>query len=222
MGSKYTLIKMKIFAIGDIHGMKNEIMSLIKKLPLFPEDLVIFLGDYIDRGYDSKGTIDFLLFFKKKHPNVIFLKGNHEDMLLSYINREFNENIYFFNGGEKTLKSYNIPSTEYPYAKQYIPEEHLNFLRNLPLYYEKNEYLFVHAGLRAGIPLDMQNPEDLLWIREEFIYSEEDFGKIVIFGHTVFPEPLIMKNKIGIDTGIVFGGKLTALELPTIKFYFVS
>ncbi len=217
MGCRSTL--KKIFAIGDIHGMKDEAVALIESLPIAEQDLVIFLGDYIDRGYDSKGVVEYLLWFREKHPNTIFLRGNHEDMFLSFIEEEFSEEIYFYNGGEKTLKSYGIPPSQYHYAKRYIPLSHLNFLKSLPLYHETEDYIFVHAGLRPGVPLYAQDPEDLLWIRYEFIYSKEDFGKRVIFGHTAFKEPLIMKNKIGIDTGLVYGGKLTALELPDLKFY---
>ncbi len=219
MGSE-NIVKGKIFAIGDIHGMRDEVISLIENLPYRENDTLIFLGDYIDRGYDSKGVIDFLLDLKKNHPNTIFLKGNHEDMLFSYIEGRFSEEVYFYNGGEKTLKSYKIPPFQYHHSKRYLPLSHIEFLKELLLYYETEDYIFVHAGLRPGIPLSFQDPEDLLWIRYEFIYSEEHFGKLVIFGHTVFEEPLIMQNKVGIDTGIVFGGKLTALELPTFKFYF--
>ncbi len=222
MGSEGSIEEKRIFVIGDIHGMKNEMISLIHSLPFDDKDLIIFLGDYIDRGYDSKGVIDFLINFKKIHPNTICLIGNHEDMLLSFMEGKFDREIYFFNGGEKTLKSYGIPPSEYAYAKRYIPQSHLDFLNNLSLYYETDRYLFVHAGLKPGIPLNEQRRNDLLWIRDEFIYSKKDFGKRIVFGHTVFEEPLVMDNKIGIDTGLVFGGKLTSLELPILKFYFVS
>ncbi len=219
MGGK-DIINHKIFVVGDIHGERQKAGSFIETLPFASQDLVIFLGDYIDRGHDPRGVIDYLIKFKKWHPNTIFLKGNHEDMFLSFINHDFSKEIYFYNGGEATLRSYDVPYSEYQYAKRYIPYEHLEFLNELLLYYETRDYIFVHAGLRPGIPLQEQNPEDLLWIRYEFIYSDFDFGKRVIFGHTVVEEPLVMKNKIGIDTGLVFGGKLTALELPSIKFYF--
>lgn len=209
----------KIFAIGDIHGMKNEVIYLLKNIEFSDEDKIIFLGDYIDRGYDSKGVIDFLLKFVREHPNTVFLKGNHEDMFLSFTEGDFDQRIYFYNGGEATLKSYNIPFCQYSYVKKYIPYEHIEFFNSLSLYYETKEYLFVHAGLLPGVPLSQQLPQDLLWIREKFIYSDYDFGKTVIFGHTVFDEPLIMKNKIGIDTGLVFGGKLTSIELPSMKIY---
>ena len=222
MGGENSIKEKRIFVIGDIHGMKDEMISLIHKLPFDDKDLVIFLGDYIDRGYDSKGVIDFLINFKKIHSNTVYLMGNHEDMLLSFMNGRFDREIYFFNGGERTLKSYNIPSSEYKYAKKYMPQSHLDFLNSLFLYYKTDKYLFVHAGLKPGIPLDRQEKDDLLWIRDEFIYSKKNFGKKVVFGHTVFEEPLVMDNKIGIDTGLVFGGKLTSLELPKLKFYFVS
>ncbi|MDY6852862.1 MAG: serine/threonine protein phosphatase, partial [Thermodesulfobacteriota bacterium] len=102
-----------------------------------------------------------------------------------------------------------------------IPQSHYDFLESLAHYYETEDYIFVHAGLRDGILIEDQDPHDLLWIRDEFISSDYDHGKRVIFGHTPFREPLVQPNKIGIDTGAVFGGRLTCLELPGLKFYSV-
>jgi serine/threonine protein phosphatase 1 len=115
------------------------------------------------------------------------------------------------------LNSYGCDDLED--AKAHIPKNHLIFYQNLLLFYETEDYIFVHAGLRPNIPLNQQNPTDLLWIRDEFYVSRFKFQKKVIFGHTPFPEPLVRRDKIGIDTGVVYGNKLTCLELPDMRFY---
>ncbi len=139
--------------------------------------------------------------------------GNHEWMFLRYLKGKDVE-IFLFNGGETTLADYS----EAGFIR--IPEEHLRFFEELRLFYETKDYIFVHAGLRPGRDLSQQDAEDLVWIRGEFIWSQFNFGKRVIFGHTPFDDPLIMNNKIGIDTGCVYGGRLTALVLPEIDFYY--
>ena len=209
--------KGKIFAIGDVHGCNRELkklLSLIDPVPL--TDRIVFLGDYIDRGPDSRGVVDTILDLKKTFPDTVCLRGNHEDLFLdSYLN-EKNVELYFFNRGASTLHSYGVSTADFP-AVKFLPEEHLKFFTNLLLHYETDDYIFVHAGLRPKVTLEEQSPEDLLWIRDEFISSRWDFGKIVIFGHTPLSKPLLEKNKIGIDTGAVYGGHLTCLELPSRK-----
>ena len=209
--------KGRIFAIGDIHGCNHELRKLLPRIEPDPlTDTVVFLGDYIDRGPDSRGVIDTILDFKRAFPDAICLKGNHEDMFLdSYLN-EKNVDLYFYNRGASTLYSYGVSIADFP-AVKFLPEEHLKFFTNLPLYYETDDYIFVHAGLRPKVSLEEQSLEDLLWIRDEFINSRWNFGKTVVFGHTPLAEPLIEKNKIGIDTGVVYGGHLTCLELPSLK-----
>ncbi|MFQ5485872.1 MAG: serine/threonine protein phosphatase, partial [Desulfobacterales bacterium] len=150
------------------------------------------------------------------HQNIVFLKGNHEDMLAKYLSG-VDRFTYLANGGRQTLDSYlkqdRKPKT-FP-----IPDSHLDFFKSLVLFFETDQYIFVHAGLKKKIPLNLQNTEDLLWIRNEFIRSDYDFGKQVVFGHTPFPEPLVLPSKIGIDTGAVYGNKLTCVQLPELKFY---
>lgn len=206
----------KIFAVGDIHGCLVSLEKLIDRLPItWGRDYLVFLGDYIDRGPDSKAVIDFLIELKNEYPEkIITLKGNHEWMLERFL-KGIDTEVYLYNGGDTTLKNY----FNYKTGKIEIPPEHLDFLRGLQLYFEFSVYLFVHAGLRPGIPLNLQTEEDLLWIRDSFYFSEEEFSKIVVFGHTPFPVPLVLKDRIGIDTGCVYGGYLTSVELPEIKFY---
>ena len=205
----------RIFAIGDIHGCNRELkqlLALIRPDPL--TDALVFIGDYIDRGSESRGVIDTLLGLKKKFPRLICLKGNHESMFLNYYLEGRDEELYIINGGGMTLSSYGITLAD-ARAGTGFPEDHLLFIDALPLYYETETHIFVHAGLRPGIPLSEQSPDDLLWIRDEFIYSDCDFGKTVVFGHTPLHEPLIQANKIGIDTGLVFGRHLTCIELTS-------
>ncbi len=204
----------KIFAIGDIHGCLWSLEKLLDILPVnWGKDLVVFLGDYIDRGPDPKGVIEKILELKELYgEKIITLKGNHEWMFERFL-KGIDTDIFLYNGGGATLRGY------YKNGYLEIPEEHLKFLKELRLYYETSDYIFVHAGLRPGKSLEEQKEEDLLWIRESFYFSEYKFSKIVVFGHTPFPAPLILEDRIGIDTGCVYGGALTAIELPSKKTY---
>jgi len=207
----------RIFAIGDIHGCMDKLGTLIDQLDIaFDRDTLVFIGDYIDRGPHSFEVVQYLINFKKQHQNIVFLKGNHEDMLEKYLDG-VDRFTYLANGGQQTLDSYlkqdRVPKT-FP-----IPDAHLDFFKSLVLFFETDHYIFVHAGLKNKIPLDLQNTHDLLWIRSDFIQSDYDFGKQVVFGHTPFPKPLVLPNKIGIDTGAVYGNKLTCVKLPKLEFY---
>jgi len=203
-----------IFAIGDIHGCFDKLKNLMDKINWDPaEDTLVFMGDYIDRGPESYQVIEYLLGLKKQSENLVFLMGNHEQLFQEYLAGK-SKQLFLFNGGLNTLASY-------PEHGRNIPDAHIEFLSSLLLYYETEEYIFVHAGLREGIPLHQQSIKDLIWIREEFILSDYDYGKKVVFGHTPFDKPLVQDNKIGIDTGAVYGGMLTCLELPEVNFYSV-
>ena len=207
----------KIFVVGDIHGCFDKLRALMEKIPInFKRDQLIFIGDYIDRGSRSLEVVDYLIELKKRLTDTIFLKGNHEDMLENYLDGS-DRFTYLLNGGQRTLDAYlNRPNNpgEYP-----VPPAHLEFFKSLHLYYQTDDYIFVHAGLRKKVPLESQKTIDLLWIRDEFIFSDFNFGKRVIFGHTPFKEPLVQTNKIGIDTGAVYGNRLTCVQLPEIIFF---
>ncbi len=206
----------RAFIIGDIHGclgMLNRLMDMIDWRP--DRDRLIFLGDYIDRGTDSKGVVDFVLVLLNKSPFVQCLQGNHESGFLDFLSGG-NINTFLINGGETTLKSYQKD------GEILIPPDHISFYKSLRPWIELEDYYIVHAGFRPGVEIDDQSLEDLIWIREPFIYSDYDFGKRVIFGHTPFNEPLVTRNKIGLDTGAVYGNRLTCLELPQMKFHSVE
>lgn len=189
----------------------------MEKIPIdFERDTLVFIGDYIDRGPRSVEVVDYLIKLKNRVPGVIFLKGNHEDMLDKFINGA-DRFTYLLNGGQQTLDSYLTKSVESEFFP--IPDDHMEFFKSLRLFYETEEFIFAHAGLRPRVPLETQKTEDLLWIRDKFVSSNYDFGKRVIFGHTPFKQPLVEPNKIGIDTGAVYGNKLTCVQLPDLLFF---
>ena len=204
----------RLLAIGDIHGCHNSLLQMLDLLQLDPlADTLVLIGDYLDRGPDSRKVIETLLTLKKRLPNLICLRGNHEAMFLNFYREGKDEELFFSNGGMSTLLSYSMSPAD-ARAGIGFPEDHLAFLAALPLFHETPDYFFVHAGIRPGIPFHDQSPEDLLWIRYEFITSDRDFGETVVFGHTPLRQPLLEPNKIGIDTGAVYGGCLTCVELP--------
>jgi len=204
----------RIFAFGDIHGCLKELQALMKRVPCEPEDLLVFLGDYIDRGPDSRGVIDYLIDLGTQFPSSVFLKGNHEAMFLDYLAGRDRIN-FLFNGGGKTLQNYMEGDS------LRVPRTHMDFFNRLEPFFETKNFIFVHAGLRHGNPLDQQREEDLLWIREEFIETDYDWGKTVVFGHTPQPEPRLTPNKIGLDTGAVYGHSLSCCEVRQRLFWSV-
>lgn len=204
----------RILAIGDIHGCLEKLQALLAGLSWDPEkDTLVFIGDYVDRGPDSAGVIQHILGLMEWSENIVCLRGNHEQIFLDFLEGK-NPQTFLYNGGQATMDSYGGPDAG-------MPASHYEFLLSLPYYYETDKFIFVHAGLRDGIKLEEQDPTDMLWIRDDFISSKFDHGKRVIFGHTPRREPLVMDNKIGIDTGAVYGGKLTCLEIPSMSFYAV-
>ena len=211
-----------IYAIGDIHGCLNHLINLLNLVnPDLEQHQLVFVGDYVDRGPNSKGVVDYIIDLKKKYnpENIICLMGNHERMFLDFLQgRE--EMFFLLNGGTATAVSYW--GDQWERRERRLPDGHELFFETLKLYYETEDFIFVHGGLRPGLPLAAQKEEDLLWIRNEFIISEFDFGRRVIFGHTPVRAPLLLPNKIGIDTGAVYGNKLTCVLLPEEKFFSVS
>jgi serine/threonine protein phosphatase 1 len=203
--------------IGDIHGCFSSLTALLDRVQ-HRADTIVFLGDYIDRGPDSKKVVEQVLQLKQELPHVITLMGNHEFMLLNFLDG-LDDDLFLRVGGRQTLASYGLPPVTTPAeAKKNIGRDHLAFFQDLPLLWENGHGIYVHAGLQPGIHLSRQTGQWCLWIRDEFIRSSCNFGKPVVFGHTIFNNPLVRKNKIGIDTGAVYGGSLTALLLPDREF----
>ena len=220
----------RLYAIGDIHGCRDLLSRLHGLILDDAKDapgarkVCVYIGDYIDRGPDSFGVIDMLIHeplegFERHH-----LKGNHEDLLISFLKESAGADMWLGNGGRHTLESYGIDMwgpdflhDDFPSLrarlKAALPEDHLGFLDRLALYHREGDYLFVHAGIQPGRSLEEQSEFDMIWIRGEFLDCDEDPGFVVVHGHTVRSEPDQRPNRIGIDTGAYYSGRLTALVL---------
>jgi serine/threonine protein phosphatase 1 len=223
--------------IGDIHGrsdlldkMVDEISRDIDQNPA-PESLTVTLGDYVDRGPDSRGVLDRLA--RNPFPtNYIALRGNHEALFESFLTNPEIGPQWRRLGGLETLHSYKVPVTALMVGKgfeqaaqvlqQALPAAHLAFLEGLKLSLTVGGYFFCHAGVRPGIPLENQQAEDLLWIRDEFLSSKAQFGKIVVHGHTPTQSPEVLANRINIDTGAFATGRLTCLVIEDAGLRFLS
>jgi len=222
----------RLYAIGDVHGRLDLLRTLIEAIEAReraaqPARLkLVFLGDYIDRGPDSAGVIAFLIDGLPERFEPVFLKGNHEEMLLDIFTAPDGFDIWAYNGGLATARSYGVDFDPYDFSpdnanavarqlERAMPEAHMTFLRQLNVSKEIGDYFFVHAGVRPGVPLDQQNERDCLFIRGEFLDHRASFGKVIVHGHTPVEAPEILPNRIGIDTGAFFTGRLTALCLES-------
>jgi serine/threonine protein phosphatase 1 len=215
--------KGRLFAIGDVHGCATELARLLEALPAHGGDTVVFVGDYIDRGADSRAVIELLLDWRTRTAaKTVFLKGNHEDMALGYLGRggQWGE-AWLRNGGVAALRSYGIdPNAPRSDLVARLPPLHVEFLSALEMRFVWGDYRVVHAGIRPGISWDAQRSEDLLWIREEFLDHPHGLGATVIFGHTPHRRVVVERPyKLGIDTGCVYGGMLTCVVLPDERVY---
>ena len=220
--------ELRIYAIGDIHGrldLLNELLARIgSDIALRPtaRPLYVFLGDYIDRGSASRETIDRLIEHGKTHESV-FLKGNHELIAIKCLSDRGLFDQWLRLGGLETLVSYGVPAETLANGKQIaelqsafhgaLPQAHFRFFRDLKNSFECGDFFFVHAGVMPGVSLARQREEDLLWIRDDFLLHEEDFGKMIVHGHTPVREPDFHDNRINIDTGAFATGCLSCLVL---------
>lgn len=216
---------MSVFAIGDLHGCPDELEVLLDHVRAGGDDTVVFLGDYVDRGPRVRPLVERLLRLRTEGPQTVFLRGNHEDMLLAYLGLGGRHaDAYLANGGTATLASYDIPDgVAGAAAAALMPAPHLEFLRGLVLMHRYGRFLFVHAGVRPGVPLDGQDEEDLLWIREEFFRGRHDLPWTVVFGHTPQREARVaLPFYVGLDTGLVYGNKLSCLDVDGQRLIQVS
>lgn len=219
-----------IYAIGDIHGALAPLIALHELIEAdarrrsAQRRCLVYLGDYIDRGIDSSAVLDLLIDRPLAGFERVFLKGNHEDGLLRFLVDSDGGLPWLNYGGVATIYSYAIKPPDPPSSAEErhraqselltkIPGSHLDFLDRLELYHTEGDYLFVHAGLRPGIAIESQAPEDMMWIREDFLESDAEFGKLIVHGHSITAEPDICSNRIGIDTGAYATGRLTCLVL---------
>jgi len=211
----------RLIAIGDIHGQYDMLVDLMNKIQPEDDDLFVFIGDYIDRGYNSAEVIDYLIDFKKEY-NAIFIKGNHEDMLMDFLGLDKKAlfgSSYPSNGGEYTAMSYGGPSATVNDLSHLMPEEHFEFIKNTQISYETNNYFFCHGGIIPGIPFKEQKRDTMLWIRYQFFEYPTGLDKVVVFGHTPQQKVRIESDKIGIDTGAGYFKKLSAIDVFTNKIY---
>lgn len=219
----------RVYAIGDIHGCARQLDALheliARDLAARPVErpLLLHIGDYVDRGADTKGVIDRLLGdCPIPGMEMVNLMGNHESTMLDAIGGERAAGTdWLFAGGKAALESYGIdPEGPREVWKDLIPATHQDFLRRLVLMHREGGYAFVHGGVRPNIPLEQQAREDLLRARQPFLYSEADFGAVIVHGHTPVKVAVVKHNRIAIDTGAVFGGTLTSavLEGETVGF----
>jgi len=216
----------RMYAVGDIHGCLEELEILLRFIQgcdLTEDDFVVFIGDYIDRGPDSKGCVDALIKFQSEvAARCIFLRGNHEDMLLDYLGFEGNGGPgYLANGGAECLKSYGASiSASIEEIVTAIGQAHMDFYQSLERYAIIGDYVFAHAGLSPLRDLRFQLDDDLLWIREDFVENMHYFKKTVVFGHTPFQDVFFhLPYKIGIDTGLVYNNIFTTIELTEERVF---
>ena len=214
----------RLIAVGDIHGQFDMLRELMGKIKPSQNDLFVFIGDYIDRGDKSKEVLDFLIDFSQKY-SAVFLKGNHEDMLLDVLGLDenaINGASYERNGGKFTALSYGNKDSTVNDLAHLIPKEHLQFIKDTKIFFETEHYFFSHGGVMPGVPFAEQKREVMLWIRYQFIYYPTGLNKIVVFGHSPQPKVLIENDKIGIDTGAGYFKKLSAIDLFTKEIFQVS
>lgn len=220
----------RLYAIGDIHGRAD----LLRRLQdLISADIqakrpkravTVYVGDYIDRGDDSREVIDLLLAGPVRGAEAVHLLGNHEAFMLQFLEDPSVGESWLKNGGDSTVYSYGVGAPHVSdrarrhqimrddlWAK--LPKAHLDFFRSLKRYHVEGDYAFVHAGIRPGVPLDEQVDEDILWIRGEFLGDRSDHGKCIVHGHTITDDIDVRQNRIGIDTGAYYSGTLSCLVL---------
>lgn len=228
-----------LYAVGDVHGRADLLAKLlktiegdIKQLPEGQRATIVFLGDYIDRGFHSKEVIEMLLSLKIPDVELVFLVGNHEDMLLRFLEDPADSQVWLRVGGLAALASYGVYLAEdadltaliaaSDELSKKMPESHVSFLRGLVEHHREGDYYFVHAGVRPGIPLEAQRRTDKLGIRREFTTSSMDFGYCVVHGHSGVRAPERHRNRIAIDTGAFATGVLSAVALTEREVRFLS
>jgi serine/threonine protein phosphatase 1 len=221
----------RVYAIGDIHGR----LDLLTRMHTWiaadaaasaaDRRVLVYVGDYVDRGPHSSGVIDLLIDRPLPGFEIVHLLGNHEDAMLRFPDDLSIGPTWLTYGGVETLLSYEIALASADWrderalrrlqgeVRRRIPRRHVEFMRAMKLSHVEGDYLFVHAGIRPGIPLERQEREDLLWIRSDFLESQEDHGRIVVHGHTISEKPDVRPNRIGIDTGAFYSDRLTCLVL---------
>lgn len=226
--SRYSVPEgMRIYAIGDVHGCLDQLNRMLdaidKDLGSRPvQSQLIFLGDLVDRGPRSAEVVERVLHGDVPTSRCGFIMGNHEEVMLEcYKGATENLGTWLHNGGVETLASYGVELEDIfagsmnlvPILRRAIPEPHIEFLESFQDYVRVGDYLFVHAGIRPGVPMDAQSKRDLRWIRGPFLDDSTDHGFMVVHGHSIVPNVEFHANRIAIDTGCFFSGRLSAVAL---------
>jgi serine/threonine protein phosphatase 1 len=231
----------RVYAIGDIHGCDQQLAEVHHRIagdlgsrPVARHH-VVHIGDYVDRGPNSAAVIERLVRYTADHAAVTCLLGNHDECLLAFLDNPARLGATYLSGnmgGRATLQSYGVPMKRVGWrANDYgglaralihgMPPAHRAFLDGLAGSVRIGDYFFCHAGIRPGVALARQDPEDLIWIREGFLDDEGDHGVVVVHGHTPVTAPDVRPNRINIDTGAVYGGRLTCLVLEGTGYRFL-
>ena len=231
---------MRVYAIGDVHGRADLLRQLEEQIEADAaaqtdrcSNLLVFLGDYVDRGFDSRQVLEHLAGPPPDGFDRVLLLGNHDLWFRTFLAGEPVGESWLRFGGDATLLSYGVPlafdqpeearlAAAQAVLASKIPDSHRELLGSLELMLSIGDYLFVHAGIRPGVPLDKQVEHDVVWIREPFLSWGGECGKIIVHGHTVEDEPVLRRNRIGIDTGACFNGNLTCLVLEGDSRRFIA
>lgn len=224
-----------VYAVGDIHGRIDLLQKLLVRIwsdASVESNTLVFVGDYVDRGPASKEVVECLVNLRRPGWDVVKLRGNHEQFLLEYLSNPDAYQAWRSFGGAETLLSYGVRPPIFSDSKELLrahaeftanlPRSHLAFLTALSYAHTIGDYLFVHAGVRPGIALERQSPEDMLWIREDFLLSDERLEKVIVHGHSPSERPVLRANRIGIDTGAYATNCLTAAKLTGESCMFLS
>jgi serine/threonine protein phosphatase 1 len=230
--------RQRAYAIGDVHGRLDLLDDLLDRIEVDDRSrapakvTIVFLGDLVDRGPQSAQVVERLRRYRPAFAKTLFLMGNHEEVLLRIVGGEtgiVGDWLKF--GGAECVRSYGIdpadlqfrsPSDVPRVLRQAIPKEHLKFLASFVDTASFGNYLFVHAGIRPGVSLPHQLPQDLRWIRQPFLEDETEHGRIVVHGHTITESVDVRANRIGLDTGAYRTGVLTALGLEADERWFLQ
>jgi serine/threonine protein phosphatase 1 len=232
---------LRVYAIGDIHGRSDLLDVLLQKIGADDtargpaETHLVFLGDVVDRGPDSTGAVERLRLLSSASDRVHLIKGNHEEMMLAALDEQSGKSsamrLFFKNGGRETMLSYGVAEVDDPrmsfdelrqFTRARIPMEHLETLRGMKAWVVFGDYLFVHAGIRPGVPIEEQSESDLRWIRDSFLRSRANHGHVVVHGHSIVDAVDFQPNRIGVDTGAFASGRLSAVGLEGAERWVIA
>lgn len=239
LGEARTPPGVRLYAIGDVHGCDDLLATVHASIEAdllqrpAPDHRIIHLGDYVDRGPATSAVLDRVLRLTATDPeHFIFLGGNHEDLLLMFLDNPEEARATFLRfGGIQTMRSYGVAVDNGQHLADVLdlrdrfaaalPDAHRALMGALPSFVRFGDFFFCHAGVRPGVPLDRQDANDLRWIREPFLSDERDHGAVVVHGHTPADRPEVRPNRINVDTGAVFTGRLTCVVLEGAEFRFL-